>query len=60
MRHYEIALIVHPDQSNQVDVMMDKYKEDIESSGGKFTVRKTGDVNTLLIQSRKSIKLITC
>jgi small subunit ribosomal protein S6 len=35
MRHYEIALIVHPDQSNQVDVMMDKYKEDIESSGGK-------------------------
>ena len=60
MRHYEIALIVHPNQSNQVDVMMDKYKEDIESSGGKVHRRKIGDVNTLLIQSRKSIKLITC
>ncbi len=34
MRHYEITLIVHPDQSSQVDTMMSKYKEIITSGGG--------------------------
>ncbi len=36
MRHYEITLIVHPDQSAQVGTMMDKYKEIITTSGGKI------------------------
>ena len=35
MRHYEITLIVHPDQSSQVDTMMDKYKEIITAAGGQ-------------------------
>ena len=34
MRHYEITLIVHPDQSSQVTTMIDKYKELITSGGG--------------------------
>ena len=34
MRHYEITLIVHPDQSSQVLTMIEKYKELITSEGG--------------------------
>jgi len=34
MRHYEITLIVHPDQSSQVKTMIEKYKEIITTSGG--------------------------
>jgi small subunit ribosomal protein S6 len=34
MRHYEITLIVHPDQSSQVPTMIEKYKELITSGGG--------------------------
>ena len=34
MRHYEVTLIVHPDQSSQVTTMIDKYKELITSGGG--------------------------
>ena len=33
MRHYEITLIVHPDQSAQVTTMIEKYKELITSGG---------------------------
>ncbi len=36
MRHYEITLIVHPDQSSQVVTMIDKYKELITSGGGNI------------------------
>lgn len=36
MRHYEITLIVHPDQSAQVGTMMDKYKEMIATDGGNI------------------------
>ena len=34
MRHYEITLIVHPDQSSQVTTMIEKYKELVTSGGG--------------------------
>ena len=34
MRHYEVTLIVHPDQSSQVTTMVEKYKELITSGGG--------------------------
>lgn len=36
MRHYEIAFIVHPDQSEQVPAMVEKYRGIIESNGGKI------------------------
>lgn len=35
MRHYEIVFLVHPDQSEQVPAMIERYKTLIESDGGK-------------------------
>ena len=35
MRHYEIVFLVHPDQSEQVPAMIDRYKATVESNGGK-------------------------
>ena len=35
MRHYEIVFLVHPDQSEQVPAMIDRYKTTVESNGGK-------------------------
>ncbi len=34
MRHYEIVFLVHPDQSEQVPAMLERYRSMIESSGG--------------------------
>ncbi len=34
MRHYEIVLLVHPDQSEQVPGMLDRYRSLIEEKGG--------------------------
>ncbi|MDH5435879.1 MAG: 30S ribosomal protein S6 [Gammaproteobacteria bacterium] len=34
MRHYEIVFLVHPDQSEQVPAMIDRYKTMIESASG--------------------------
>ena len=31
MRHYEICFIVHPDQSEQVPAMIERYKAAVES-----------------------------
>ena len=36
MRHYEIVFLVHPDQSEQVTAMIDRYKSAIETNGGKI------------------------
>ena len=35
MRHYEIVFIVHPDQSEQVPAMIERYKALLESQQGK-------------------------
>lgn len=35
MRHYEIVLLIHPDQSEQVGAMVDRYRSIIEKDGGK-------------------------
>lgn len=35
MRHYEIIFMVHPDQSEQVPGMIDRYTKAIEAGGGK-------------------------
>ena len=34
MRHYEIVFLVHPDQSEQVPAMIDRYKGMIAAGGG--------------------------
>ena len=36
MRHYEVVFLVHPDQSEQVAGMIDRYRNMIESNGGKI------------------------
>ncbi|MDO5357282.1 MAG: 30S ribosomal protein S6 [Conchiformibius sp.] len=36
MRHYEIVFIVHPDQSEQVPAMVERYKTLITEAGGKI------------------------
>jgi len=36
MRHYEICFIVHPDQSEQVPAMIDRYKAMIATGSGKL------------------------
>ena len=36
MRHYEIVFLVHPDQSEQVPAMIERYKGTIEGKGGKI------------------------
>ena len=35
MRHYEIVFMVHPDQSEQVPAMIERYTGTIEKVGGK-------------------------
>ncbi|MGK2941223.1 MAG: 30S ribosomal protein S6 [Immundisolibacter sp.] len=34
MRHYEIVLLIHPDQSEQVPAMIERYRSVVESRGG--------------------------
>lgn len=41
MRHYEIVLIVHPDQSEQVPAMLDRYRQMI--TGRQGTIHRLED-----------------
>ena len=36
MRHYEIVFIVHPDQSEQVPAMVDRYRQMVTGKSGKI------------------------
>ncbi|NOR20570.1 MAG: 30S ribosomal protein S6 [Xanthomonadales bacterium] len=36
MRHYEICFLVHPDQSEQVPAMLERYRNLIEEKGGNI------------------------
>jgi small subunit ribosomal protein S6 len=36
MRHYEVVFLVHPDQSEQVPAMIERYRSIIESAQGKI------------------------
>ena len=36
MRHYEVVFLVHPDQSEQVPAMIERYKALIEGGNGKI------------------------
>src|SRR5919106_5599938 len=36
MRHYEIAFIVHPDQSEQVPAMVDRYRQMVTGRSGRI------------------------
>ena len=41
MRHYEVVFLVHPDQSEQVPAMVDRYRTLVTSQGG--TVHRLED-----------------
>ena len=41
MRHYEIILLIHPDQSEQVPAMLERYKGIVTAGGG--TVHRVED-----------------
>jgi small subunit ribosomal protein S6 len=41
MRHYEIVFLVHPDQSEQVPAMIERYRSSVETRGG--TVHRLED-----------------
>ena len=34
MRHYEVVFLVHPDQSEQVPAMIERYRSNLEAKGG--------------------------
>ena len=36
MRHYEIVLLIHPDQSEQVPAMLDRYKGMVTAGNGNI------------------------
>ncbi len=36
MKHYEIVFLVHPDQSEQVPAMIERYRSTIETAGGQI------------------------
>ncbi|MEW8265614.1 MAG: 30S ribosomal protein S6 [Candidatus Thiodiazotropha sp.] len=36
MRHYEVVFLVHPDQSEQVPAMIERYRSGIETKGGSI------------------------
>ena len=36
MRHYEVCFLVHPDQSEQVPAMLERYRSMIEEKGGSI------------------------
>ncbi|TMH09751.1 MAG: 30S ribosomal protein S6 [Betaproteobacteria bacterium] len=36
MRHYEIVFIVHPDQSEQVPAMVERYRSMVTAPGGRI------------------------
>lgn len=35
MRHYEIVFMVHPDQSEQVPAMIERYTDSVKEAGGQ-------------------------
>jgi len=36
VRHYEVVFLVHPDQSEQVNAMIDRYRSMIQTTGGRI------------------------
>ena len=61
MRHYEIVFLVHPDQSEQVRAMVDRYRSIIESDGGHIhRLEDWGADASSHIPSRRCTRRTTC
>ena len=57
MRHYEIVLLIHPDQSEQVPAMLDRYKALVAQGGGPTAVINQSMVGVVL-EARKYAQVI--
>mgnify|MGYP003380233461 CR=1 FL=1 len=60
MRHYEIVLLVHPDQSEQVSAMVERYTATVKDSGGQIHRLEDWGVANSPILSTKFTKHIMC
>lgn len=56
MRHYEIVFIVHPDQSEQVPAMIERYKGIVTSHGGQIHRVEDWGRRQLAYQIEKLVK----
>ena len=59
MRHYEVVFMVHPDQSEQVPGMIERYTQTIEKDGGKVHRLEDWAVVSWPTPSKKSTKPTT-
>ena len=60
MRHYEIVFMVHPDQSEQVPSMIERYTAAITKDGGKMHRLEDWVDASSRIPSINSIKRTMC
>ena len=56
MRHYEIVLLIHPDQSEQVPAMLERYKALVATGGGKMHRLEDWGRRQLAYQIQKLVK----
>lgn len=56
MRHYEVVFMVHPDQSDQVPAMIERYRGIVEANGGKIHRLEDWGRRQLAYPIRKLIK----
>ena len=60
MRHYEIVFLVHPDQSEQVPAMIERYRGMIAAGQGAVHRLEDWAAGSLRIRSPRSTRHITC
>ena len=56
MRHYEIVLLIHPDQSEQVPAMLERFKALVATGGGKVHRVEDWGRRQLAYQIQKLVK----
>ena len=59
MRHYEIVFLVHPNQSEQVPAMVERYTGLIEGASGQIHRMEDGVAASWLTRSTMLTKLTT-
>ena len=60
LRHYEIVFLVHPDQSEQVPAMVERYKAMVEGDSGVVHRLEDWGRRQLAYPINKVHKLTTC
>lgn len=56
MRHYEIVVVIHPDQSERVGAMCDRYQETVRNGGGRVHRFENWGARRLAYPIRKLLK----